>query len=215
MWLLTRCRIRCCPWNVWRPFGMPLWASFLRGGGQSWSNVINGYTEKKSFEDYLRDRRFNWGTMIKMHVYIGLKEVLLKQVAIIRATPNWFPVSCPLIHCTGMRAGGKSQYFISFPKFMFLGLYAFTNYNALVKVSQEETVISHVKNSLGQDRSGATSIIDARADQHVCSCLFSLTTLSRDRANPYLTSAKFVCVNALISISIYRFTVHKTKKQNK
>ena len=55
----------------------------------------------------------------------------------------------------------------SFPKFMFLGLYAVTNYYVLVTVSQGETVISHVKNSPGQDRSGATSIIDARADQHV------------------------------------------------
>ena len=51
----------------------------------------------------------------------------------------------------------------SFPKFVFLGLYAVMNY-ALVKVTQGETVISHVKNSPGQDRSGATSIVDARAD---------------------------------------------------
>ena len=38
------------------------------------------------------------------------------------------------------------------------------------KVIQGETVISHVKNSPGQGRSGATLIIDTCADQHVCNC---------------------------------------------
>ena len=54
------------------------------------------------------------------------------------------------------------------------GMDAVTNYYALVKVTQGETVISHVKDSLGKDRSGATSIKDARVDQH-----FSLSLLTR------------------------------------
>ena len=49
--------------------------------------------------------------------------------------------------------------------------YVVGKYFVLVKVTQGETVISHVKISPGQDRSGATSIIDARTDKHVCSGL--------------------------------------------
>ena len=86
-------------------------------------------------------KRRAWSTD---YTWLGIADgaiVVVMLVMYFKATPNWFSISRPLIHCTGVLAGGNSQYSL----YMFLCLDAVTTYFALVKVTQGKTVISHVK----------------------------------------------------------------------